>query len=271
MFKFITGKPLWVNVCTAIVLAFLMIFLVLQLLGWITKHGAYLTVPSIKGKNTMEAIRLLESKGFDVTIQDSIYTDSLPRGTVIKQLPDADATVKVNRTVFITVNRYVPPMITMPALEGKSMNFALEILAKDHFVLEDTIYTPNLMKGYILEQKYNGSPVAAGTKLQWGSKITLIVGGGVDENNMTVPDVVGLTYEEAKLLLDSMGIVVNPVPTMDLRDTLHSFVYKTIPPHMDEDKHPLYIRSGMFMDLFISPTMIHLTDSIDNKKTKTDK
>ena len=106
----------------------LLVFLFLQALSLITKHGDYLTVPSLIGKNTNEAIQLLESKGFEVMIQDSIFTDTVARGTVIKQLPDANATVKVNRIVFLTVNRFTPPMILMPKLEGLSLRFALELL-----------------------------------------------------------------------------------------------------------------------------------------------
>ena len=153
MFKFITSKPLWVNFLAAVVLAFLLIFLMLQLLGWITKHGDYLTVPEVTGKDSQQAIKLLESKGFDVVIQDSVYTDSLPRGAVLKQLPDANGTVKINRTVFLTVNRYTPPLIIMPQLEGKSLSFALDLLARNHLQLGDTVYKPDFMKGSILEQQ----------------------------------------------------------------------------------------------------------------------
>ena len=42
MFKFITGKPLWVNILAAITLVALLVFIFLQLLGIITKHGQYL-------------------------------------------------------------------------------------------------------------------------------------------------------------------------------------------------------------------------------------
>jgi eukaryotic-like serine/threonine-protein kinase len=58
MFKFITDRPFWVNLVAAAVLGFLLIFLTLQALGWITKHGEYLTVPAVKGKSTSEAIKL---------------------------------------------------------------------------------------------------------------------------------------------------------------------------------------------------------------------
>lgn len=265
MFKFITARPFWVNLLAAIVLGLLIIFFMLQLLGWITKHGEYLTVPAVKGKKTAEAIKLLEDKGFEVLIQDSIYTDSFARGTVIKQLPDPNATVKINRSVFLTVNRYVPPMITMPALEGKNLNFALDILARNHLILGDTIFRPDFMKGSIIEQQYDGNRIAAGAKVQWGSTISLVISGGLEETNLVVPNLLGLTYREAKTQLDSMGLTVSLVPDASVRDTMKAFVYKQNPSHYDDDKKLVYIRPGMVMDIWLSPVMIKLIDTIDNK------
>jgi len=266
MFKFITNKPFWVNFLVAAGLAVLLIFLVLQTLGWITKHGEYLTVPAVKGQSTNEAIKLLESKGFEVIIQDSIYTDSLKRGTIIKQLPDANATVKVNRTVFLTVNRYVPPMIVMPQLEGKPLNYALALLEKNHLKLGDTTYRADFMKGSVIEQINNGRRIAQGTKVQWGSRISLIISGGLDENNIVVPDLTGLTYREAKEQLDSLGILLNPVADAGVRDTLGAFVYRQSIPHFDDDHKLKYIKPGMFMDIWLSTVMIQPSDSIDTKK-----
>lgn len=262
MFKFITEKPFWVNLLAAIVLFFAIVFLVLQLLGWITKHGEYLTVPAVKGKNTEEAIKLLESQGFEYAIQDSIYTDTLPRGIVLKQLPDPNATVKVNRTVYLTVNRYIPPMITMPALEGKAFNFALNILERNHLQLGDTTYRADFMKGSVLEQLYKGEKIAAGSKVQWGSKISLVISRGLEATNLVVPDLLGMTYGEAKLKLDSMGVLASPVPDAAVKDTLAAFIYKQNPRHLDENKRTMYIRPGMVMDLWLSPVMINLPDSL---------
>ena len=266
MFKFITDRPFWVNLVAAIAITILIIFFILQLLGWITKHGEYLTVPAIKGKNTEEAIKLLESKGFDVTIQDSVYTDTLPRGSVIKQLPDPNATVKINRTVFLTVNRYVPPMIVMPALEGKSLGFALDILERNHLKLGDTVYRTDFMKGSVIEQQWNGNKIAAGAKVQWGSSISLVISGGLQETNLVVPNLLGLTYRQAKTELDSMGVTVSLVPDASVRDTMNAYVYKQSPTHMDDGKKIQYIRPGMVLDLWVSPVMINLTDTVGNKK-----
>jgi eukaryotic-like serine/threonine-protein kinase len=264
MLKFITHRPFWVNLLAALALFLLVIFIVLQLLGWITKHGEYLTVPAVKGKNTQEAIKLLESQGFDVAIQDSVYTDTLPRGTIIKQLPDPNSTVKINRTVFITVNRYVPPMIAMPSLEGKPLNFALDILDRSHLQLGDTVFRADFMKGSVIEQQYKGTKILPGAKVQWGSEITLVVSRGLEETNLLVPDFIGKTYGEIKAELDSMGVLVTPVPTPDVRDTMAAYIYRQNPPHYDDQKRLMYIKPGMVMDLYLSPVMIEIPDSLKN-------
>src|SRR6476646_3425883 len=111
LFTYLTRQPFWVNLLAALLLIFLIIFLFLQSLSWFTNHGAYLKVPAVKGQNVDNAIKILESKGFDVVIQDSVYFDSIPRYTVIMLFHEPAATVKVNRTVFLTVNRATAPTV----------------------------------------------------------------------------------------------------------------------------------------------------------------
>ncbi len=252
MFKFITHRPFWVNVLAAAALALLLIFFVLQLLGWITKHGEYLTVPAVTGKSTAEAVKYLEGKGFEVVIADSIYTDTVKRGTVIKQLPDANSTVKINRTVFITVNRYVPPMIVMPLLEGKTFNYVKDILQRTHLQLGDTSFRFDFAKGTILEQRYKGTRIEPGSKVQWGSKIDLVISAGSDEStNTMVPEFYGKTYGEIKAELDSMGVLVTIVAGADIKDTMNAFIYQQRPPHRDGNDQLQFIRPGMVMDIFL--------------------
>jgi beta-lactam-binding protein with PASTA domain len=266
MFKFITDRPFWVNLLVAAILAFLLIFLTLEMLGWVTKHGEYLTVPSVKGKRTEEAIKLLESKGFDVTIQDSVFTDSLQRGIVIKQLPDADATVKVNRTVFLTVNRYMPPMVVMPELEGKSLGFALDLLQRSHLQLGDTTFKPDFMKGSILEQQYNGKKIEAGEKVIWGSKISLVIAGGLQDEQIMVPELVGKTFAEGKITLEALGVNIGAVIAKDaIKDTANSFIYRQNPDRYNDEKKPVYIHPGQLMDIYISKEMV-LPDSVSANK-----
>jgi len=261
--KFITSRPLWVNVLAALVITCIVVFLVLKTLGWVTQHGKYLTVPDVLGKKTTDAVKLLEDHGFEVQIQDSVFTDTTSRGVVLKQLPDANATVKINRTVFLTVNRAVPPMIDMPKLEGQSLSFALDMLQRSHLKLADTIFKPSFELGSVLEQQYNGVRIPEKAKVQWGSSITLVIGSGLGGVQMTVPSLFGMTFKEAKAYLQESGLSLGAVlPKPNVRDTANAFVYKQNPERFDEEKKPRYIKSGQIMDVWISVEMPK--DSLDN-------
>ena len=265
MFKFITKRPLWVNIITAVGLALLLLFLFLQMLSMITKHGVHLTVPSVVGMKTQEAVKLLVGKGFEVQIQDSVYTDTTSNGIVLRQLPDPNATVKINRTVFLTLNRVVPPMIEMPKLEGQSLRFAIDMLTRNHLKLGDTIYRPHFMQGSVLEQQYNGVRISEKAKIQWGSSITLVIGGGLSDQAMPVPNLLNMTFAEARNILQENGIVIGAVFAEGVKDSASAFVIKQSPDKLDEDHQPRYIHSGQVMDLWLSTEMISLTDSLNKK------
>ena len=267
MFKFLTKQPFWVNLLTALALLFLVGFFFLQSLNWLTNHGAYLKVPTVKGKNVDEGIQLLEDLGFEVVIQDSLYFEDIPKYTIIKQLPEPDATVKANRTVYLTINRAYPPYIDMPKLEGLSYRYALDKLQKNHLKLRDTISRPDFMKGSVLEQLYNSARISPGTKVPWGSRITLVIGAGIQAEQVLVPDLIGLTFAEAKQVLQEKGIsLAAVVPMPDVKDTLNAFVYKQDPEIRDIDDRPLYIQPGRTMDIWLSPIRLYPDSLIEEEK-----
>jgi beta-lactam-binding protein with PASTA domain len=264
VFKFITRQSFIVNLLVAIALVFLLGFIFFQSLGWITHHGEYLKVPSVTGKNVDDAIKLLEKQGFEVIITDSLYNDSLDLNKVKKQLPDADATVKVNRTVFLNVNPTTLPMIEMPKLEGLSYRFAVDKLTKNHLELGDTTNRPDFMKGSVLEQHYKGKNIEAGSKIRWGSSIDLVVGGGLQAQKIPVPDLIGLTVTEARDILKDKGILLAAILTNGtITDTANAFVYKQNPDVWDYEGSPIYIQPGQTIDIWIQLTR----PSIDSLQT----
>nr|AIA17727.1 PASTA domain protein [uncultured bacterium] len=267
VFKYITNKPFWVNLLTAIIIVVLFLILFLKMLGWLTKHGQYLKVPAVTGMNTNDAIKLLQEKGFEVYIQDSVFTDTAKRGVVLKQLPDPNATVKINRTVFITVNRYEPPMVEMPRLEGQNLAFAIQMLERYHLKLGDTTYRPDWMLNSVLEQQYNGMRIAEKAKVQWGSRIDLVIGAGLVSKQMLVPSLIGMTYQEAKAYLDESGIGLGAIIVDgQVTDTASAYIFKQRPQRFDLNDMPVYIQSGQVMDIWISQVMKVITDSTGKKE-----
>ena len=252
MFKFIARQSFFVNLLFAILLIALVGFLFFQSLGWLTHHGSHLKVPSVTGLKVGDALKLLEKEGFEVVITDSAYSEGTPMYTVKKQLPDADATVKVNRTVFLNINPATLPLVSMPKLEGLSYRFALNKLEKDNLMVGDTTMRADFMKGSVLEQLYNGKRIESGTRLRWGSKIDLVIGAGLQEVWIKVPDLIGITVNEARQILNEKGIILAAILTTgNVSDTANAFVYKQNPEVLNFDSSPGFIQPGQTMDIWI--------------------
>jgi eukaryotic-like serine/threonine-protein kinase len=245
-----TGKPLWVHILTGIVLVFLLIVVFLQSLRWITRHDKTLTIPAVTGKSYADARKILESKGFEVEVQDSIYNDTARPLSVLRQFPEAEAVVKVNRTVYLTVNKAIAPLIEMPNLEGLSFRSAEIAMTQYGLKLEDTVYRTDFAKNSVLEQQLDGERIKAGTKVPQGSNITLVLGSGLGHEDFSVPDLVGLTYNDARVLLESNGLNVGAVmPAVDP----NQYVGRQSPEHLTLDGRVNRIRQGQLVDLWLQP------------------
>ncbi|HXL55899.1 MAG TPA: PASTA domain-containing protein, partial [Chitinophagaceae bacterium] len=193
MLKFITHKSFLVNLLTIILVILLLVFIFFSLLGKITKHDETQRVPSVVGKTYDEAKQILESAGLEAGIQDSVYIDTARALQVMRQSPDADAVVKADRTIYLTINRSVPPQIDMPDLRGFSLKSAQLYLQSLGLKVGDTTYVPDIAKNAVKDQLFKGDPIAPGTKINMGSSIGLVIGNGIGEETMNVPDLIGMT------------------------------------------------------------------------------
>jgi beta-lactam-binding protein with PASTA domain len=263
MFKFITSRPLWVNILIGITIVVMIFLLFIVSLNWITRHGDAKLVPAVTGKNINDVQKLLADKGFDIVIQDSVYYDSLPPGIVIKQVPDADQVVKVNRTVYVTINRFVPPDISMPNLVGFSYRNAELQLRNLGLKVGDTTFKPDFAKNSVLEQLIAGNPVKAGDKVKVGTAVDLILGSGLGNEDMPVPKLIGLTLSEAKILLEQDGLVLGvPMADATVRDTANAYIIRQSPPQRNESGNSMRIRPGQMIDVWLTADRPN-TDSVN--------
>lgn len=253
MFKTLTNKPLWVNVLAGLGLLLFLLLLFLGSLALLTRHGKTLKIPSVMGLSYTEARKTLETQGFEVQIQDSVYSDTMPPLQVVKQFPEADDQVKVNRTVYLTINRAEAPFINMPNLVSMSFRTAEMVLKQYGLKLEDTVFKPDFAKNSVLQQLYKGENVKPGFKIQQGAAITLVLGNGIGTAGFLVPDLSGLTYRQARSWFDSSGVIAGAVVVdKDVTDTANAFVYRQSPEPFNEERRPNPIRPGQSMDIWLS-------------------
>ena len=258
----IVQKPLWQNILIGIGFLFLLLIVFFLSLGWITGFGKTAKVSSVVGQSYVAAQQQLEKEGFEVVILDSIYVDSVAKLAVIRQTPEADEIVKAGRTIYLTINRMVPPQVEMPSLVGFSLKSAELYLQSLQLKLGAITYKPDFARNAVLDQLFNGVPIAQGVKIPLGSTISLVIGTGLGGEETDVPYLVGLTYPEALNQLSLQGINLGSVLSVEtIKDSAASFVFRQTPGYLSNKLDSLTgmplinkIRQGQLIDLYLSTT-----------------
>lgn len=258
----IVQKPLWQNILIGIGFLFLLLIVFFLSLGWITGFGKTAKVSSVVGQSYVAAQQQLEKEGFEVVILDSIYVDSVAKLAVIRQTPEADEIVKAGRTIYLTINRMVPPQVEMPSLVGFSLKSAELYLQSLQLKLGAITYKPDFARNAVLDQLFNGVPIAQGVKIPLGSTISLVIGTGLGGEETDVPYLVGLTYPEALNQLSLQGINLGSVLSVEtIKDSAASFVFRQTPSYLSNKLDSLTgmplinkIRQGQLIDLYLSTT-----------------
>ena len=226
----ILKKPLWMNVLIGFGVAICLFIIFFFSLGWITGNGETEKVPAVIGLDVAAAEKNLTALGFDVELQDSIYVDTLARNAVLRQTPEADEIVKKGRTVYLTINRVIAPQVDMPNLVGFSIKSAETYLKVLGLRLGSIQMVPDQNKNVVIDQLVNGQPIAPGSKIPSGTLIHFLVGDGGASGGMFMPDLVGLTYEQAKAQLISLGLNLGVVAVNgSIGDSASAFVFDQNP------------------------------------------
>jgi len=224
-------KSFWFNLAIILLLCTIVYTSFFATLSWVTRHGEEVKIPNIRGKDMNTAIAQLKQMHFEVYI-DSTYEPSMKPLAVLKQVPDTGSIVKEGRTVFITVNMLTPPHIPMPNLVNLSYRSAEMLLRNNKLMVGDTSYKPDIASGAILSQSFKGAPIRPGEMISQGSKISLVIGNGLGNTEWNVPEVTGMTVDEAITYLNQFNLQPSFVAANqmeEITDTSTAFVTDQAP------------------------------------------
>jgi beta-lactam-binding protein with PASTA domain len=194
---FIKTKTFLKHFAFSLLVAFGVVFTVLQALGPLTHHGESLSVPDFTGLSLKKAYKLSREKNLKLEIIDSVDNAPGKRGTVIAQTPPPNFKVKEGRTIHITLKTFNPKKILMPDFTGVSLVQAKADIETFGLKIGRLKYRPDIATNNVLEQLYNGKPIKPGTLIQRGSTIDLILGLGESGTAVVVPNLIGYTRQDA--------------------------------------------------------------------------
>ena len=140
---------------------------------YISSGKGDISVPSVIGDSEEEAKATLEAAGFDVETR-SDYSDSVEKGKVMIQTPEADTKGKEGDTVTITISLGTET-IDVPDVTNKSQSAAQSTLENAGLSAGSISEEPSdtVKKGNVIS-----SDPAAGTKVNKGAKVNLVISTG---------------------------------------------------------------------------------------------
>ncbi|HHN64957.1 MAG TPA: PASTA domain-containing protein [Nitrospirae bacterium] len=179
-------------------------FLLTMISGYVTFRvmgaGKTVTVPDLKGKNLVEANRVILEKRLYLKVQAEEFSTDVPAGHIILQNIPPGKKIKEGRTLEVVVSKG-PKRYYMPNFVGMLVDEARESAIQKNIKIERIIKVHNdrFVTDMVIAQKPNAEEKGS-------DKVTLVVSAGKFRVPYVCPDFTTMGLDEAKSLADRLGL-----------------------------------------------------------------
>jgi len=227
-FGFLLKKRFYLNFGLSLVLTVILFFIILQFIKIYTHHGDTYVLPDFSGKTLAEIELEKFDRLYEFIVIDSIFDNRNPKGSVVIQNPPPGSIVKENRKVYVTLVAYSVEKVEMPDLIDLSLRQAVNSLRSKGLKIHRLQYVEDFAGNAILEQLFEDEVIEAGTIVNKGSGIDLVVGLG-QEHKVPIPFLVGMLRNEAIDAIHKASFNLGTVYFLDEEAPDHSRVYRQDP------------------------------------------
>jgi beta-lactam-binding protein with PASTA domain len=187
------------------------------------KEEGTIAVPDVRGRDAVEARRMIEQKGLGFTIARYEKRKDVQYNRVIMQRPEALLPVRKERTVTVVVSEG-PLAVSIPMLLDHSLAYAEKVLKERSLQLKATLNVPDGVVDRVVAQLPR-----SGENIVDEEGMTLVV-GEKRKRYFLMPVVQGKKYQTVINELDRLGIPfrITNVARPDL--PAHVIVDASVPP-----------------------------------------
>ncbi|MCB0719225.1 MAG: PASTA domain-containing protein [Bacteroidetes bacterium] len=168
-----------------------------------TRHGDNISVPDVRELNVDDARKALEAANLRVEVEPvRRLRPNVPVNTVVDQNPNPSTPVKEGRRVYIVVNSGSIEMVRVPDVISYAQREAGNRIVAAGLNPEfrrDPI--PSTAPGTVTRLD-----PPAGTAIKQGETVTVYYSGGQSDKHVTIPDVRGMTVDQAREALLKLNI-----------------------------------------------------------------
>ena len=163
-----------------IIITALLFFLILVLfLRLNTRHGDFIVVPDLVGKNIQEFESKLNELDLQYIISDSgNYNPEFKINSVLDQLPKANSKVKQGRKIYLTLNASDFEMVEIPKITRVTVRQARKTIESLGFVFGEIEYIDDIARDEVISISHDGIELNEGDFLKRTSVIDFKLGNG---------------------------------------------------------------------------------------------
>ena len=201
-----------------------------------------LKVPDLKGLSYKEAKTLLSEMGLQISKGDEVVSDSVAEGLIASQYPSAKTKVDKGDIITVNISKGKKDAV-IPKLVGTTFTSESDVsatLSKYGYKLgkvsyEESYETP----GTIIKQSPD-----AGTTAEKNTTVDIVISKA--KSKATVPNLNGMTYDQAESALQSLGFSVGRVTEEENNGFTAGTVFKQYPAANSE------YQTGSTVDIWIA-------------------
>ena len=200
MLKSLFHWKVLVNILLAAAVFTGLVWLTFRWLEIHTNHGKEIAVPNVVNRSVQDAIRILDDSGLEYEVDSFKYDPRYRPFQVLQIYPSPGSRVKDGRTIMLRVNPKTYAQVSVPDVLDRYKGLAFRQLEQVGLKVGDTLYEPSIQRDAVIRMMFNGTTLKPGTLLPRFTTIDLVIGAG-PKRNISVPNLVGLTVQEAKAII----------------------------------------------------------------------
>ena len=237
-FRFLRDKWFYISLIIMLLLVVGALFFTFKKLDKFTRHGEEFPVPDLVGMNYDEALEVYKDE-LTFILLDSIYVKDFPEGAVYQQDPAAGQNVKKGRNVYIIRTNIAPEIVKMPNLRNLSLRQAMVSLNMVGLKVDQLEFVDYFARNAVIEQKIKDNVIEPNDDVVKGSAVTLVVGLGNGSRTTNLPDLVGVSIEEAKEKINMASLNIGMEIYIDNDEFDDLYVSRMDPEYSLETMVPL--------------------------------
>lgn len=248
MWQFLKSKTFRNQLMLAVAVVVVLVVGLVQYLKFYTNHGQEIEVPDLKDLRVDQIQAVLEEHDFTYVVVDSTYIRGKQPDLVYDQDPKAGSKVKEGRTIYVSITSSNTPKVKLPNLIDLSLRKATIDLRNIGLEVGQLIMRPDIANNVVLEMNLAGRKIMPGKEVPRGTIIDLVIGIYNVDSLVAIPNLVGLTIEEARFYLSETALYLGRINYAGtIADTTKALVVRQFPVAEEDEM----INTMSFVDIWV--------------------